>query len=304
MFALEQVSAYARECLSEEGDAGEGGLRARTHGVESAMSKLCRDIGLFRPDQHFHVVSHAVSKAQMRVNRTASQNLPLSLHWALFNAEPVEGARPAQPAYADPFVAQAMNYKCLCCPRGLRNHVEIDCFWRADGRRGSNSWKQLGLHNPGVGGFVFRTRCPLQCRQLRDANHPELSNQPEYLKSVTSEGKQVVDESRWPLVVVNSCRLCPEKPMDSVWVDEVQTSQWQCYSLRDLLTIASLNGVLVGIAHLQAPVGSTRAEHSTMRAKQRLLVIERLTIELGPGTLGPAGASAEVAARLLSQKIA
>jgi hypothetical protein len=87
-------------------------------------------------------------------------------------------------------------------------------------------------------------------------------------------------------------------------VDEVQTSQWQCYSLRDLLTIASLNGVLVGIAHLQAPIGSTRAEHLTMRVKQRLLVIERLTIELGPGTLGPAGASAEVAARLLSQKIA
>ena len=92
--------------------------------------------------------------------------------------------------------------------------------------------------------------------------------------------------------------------MDSVWVDEVQTSQWQCYSLRDLLTIASLNGVLVGIAHLQPPCGSTRTEHATARAKQRLLVIERLTIELGPGTLGPAGASTEVAARLLSQKIA
>ena len=92
--------------------------------------------------------------------------------------------------------------------------------------------------------------------------------------------------------------------MDSDWVDEVQTSQWQCYSLRDLLTIASLNGVLVGIAHLRAPRGSTQAEHATARATQRLLVIERLTSELGPGTLGPGGASAEVAAPLLSQKIA
>jgi hypothetical protein len=278
----------------------------RTHGFDSDISKLCRDIGLLRLDQYFHVVSHSVSKAQMRVNRAAEQNLPLSLHWAFFNAEPVDGAQSVSPGYPDPFVTAAVNGKCLCCPGGLRNHVEVDCFWR--GGTYSNSRKQLGLHFPGVGGFLFRTRCPLQCRQLRDAGHAERGSgghsRYAYLDFVTSEGKQAIDESRWPLAVRNSCRLCPEKPMDSDWVDQVQTSQWQCFSLRELLTIVSLNGVLVGIAHLKAPCGSTQQQHATARAKQRLLVIERLTIELGPGTLGPVGASAEVAAQLLSQKIA